>query len=144
VSLDEARKLLAVARHLSPRNRRALVVSFQLARGILPEASDSDYSRPVMARLLLARAQLLEKQEGEQNQMAARAFIEMAVSLDPRNEDVAYAFEVKRLDGNTLDWSKLTEPVAGVGGEAADPAGTEGAGPQVQATAPTRQAPVTR
>lgn len=111
-SLDEARKMLAVARHLAPRNRRALVVSFQLARGILPEVSEGDYSKPVMARLLVARAQLLDKQANASNQLASRCFIELAVALDPRNEDVAYAFELKRLDGSTVDWKKLTDPPA--------------------------------
>ncbi|MCU0751102.1 MAG: hypothetical protein MUF13_16305, partial [Akkermansiaceae bacterium] len=35
-SIDEARKMLALALHLSPRNKRAVVVNFQLSRGVLP------------------------------------------------------------------------------------------------------------
>ena len=145
VSLEEARRMLALARHLSPRNRKALVVSFQLARGILPEPSESDYSRPVLARLLLARAQLLEKAQGEANGTAARCFVEVAVSLDPRNEDAAYAFELKRLDGSTMDWTKLTEPApaSGTVEGLVEPSGaTEGTlGSGVQAVPPVKQAP---
>jgi hypothetical protein len=132
-SLEEARRMLALSRHLSPRNRKALVVSFQLARGILPEASESDYSRPVLARLLLARAQLLEKQPGEANATAGRCFVEIAVALDPRNEDAAYAFELKRLDGTAMDWKKLTEAAASTDGSGDPAAGVRVAPPVKQA-----------
>ncbi len=43
-SLEEARRILALALHLSPRNKKALVVAFQLGKGILPDATPSEYS----------------------------------------------------------------------------------------------------
>ena len=108
-SLDEARRILAVALHLSPRNRKALVVTFQLGKGILPEAVVSDYSPQVLARLLLTRGQLLEKQGGEQNVKLSRMFVELACDMDPKNEDIVYASEVQRLDHGSVNWTEVTD-----------------------------------
>ncbi|MBC8128378.1 MAG: hypothetical protein H8M99_14650 [Gloeobacteraceae cyanobacterium ES-bin-144] len=108
-SLAEARKMLTLALQLSPRNKRAVVVNFQLSKGILPETIDSNYSAQVFARLLLTRGQLLEKQGGEENHRLARYFIQLAASLDPKNEDAVYASEVLRLDHGDPVWSALTD-----------------------------------
>jgi hypothetical protein len=107
-SLAEARRMLLLALHLSPRNKRAVVVNFQLAKSILPEASVGNYSPPVFARLLLTRGQLLEKQGGDENTRLARMFIQLAAGLDAKNEDAVYASEVHRLDHGPVDWSLLT------------------------------------
>lgn len=108
-SLAEARRMLALALHLSPRNKRALVANFQLAKGILPEVSKTDYSPQVFARLLLARGQLLEKQGGDENRLVARIFIGLAAGMDPKNEDAIYASEVQRLDHGEVDWAAITD-----------------------------------
>jgi hypothetical protein len=108
-SLEEARRLIALALHISPRNRRALVVNFQLAKSIIPEPAQGDYSREVFARLLLTRGQLLEKQGGAQNSLLARTFIELAAEMDPKNEDAVYASEVQRLDHGRVDWKTYTD-----------------------------------
>ncbi|MES2923329.1 MAG: hypothetical protein V4819_17370 [Verrucomicrobiota bacterium] len=109
-SLADARRMLGLALQLSPRNRRAVVVNFQLAKGILPEISESNYSPPVFARLILTRGQLLAKQGGEENHKLARYFIQLAAELDPKNEDAVYASEVQRLDHGAMDWSAVTDP----------------------------------
>lgn len=106
-SLDDARKMLALALHLSPRNKRAVVVNFQLSRGVLPDAVEGNYSTQVFARLILTRGQLLEKQGGDENKRLARYFIQLAASLDPKNEDVVYASELQRLDHGAVDWAPL-------------------------------------
>lgn len=108
-SLAEARRMLALALHLSPRNKRALVVGFQLSKGILPEVAEGNYSPQVFARLLLTRGQLLEKQGGEENTRLARMFIQLAAGMDPKNEDAVYASEVHRLDHGAVDWSAITD-----------------------------------
>jgi hypothetical protein len=108
-SLEEARRILALALHLSPRNKKALVVTFQLGKGILPEASETDYSPPVLARLLLTRGQLLEKQPGAENVQLSRMFIELAAGMDPKNEDAVYASEVQRLDHGSVNWNEVTD-----------------------------------
>jgi hypothetical protein len=108
-SIDEARKMLALALHLSPRNKRAVVVNFQLSRGVLPEAVEGNYSPQVFARLILTRGQLLEKQGGDENKRLARYFIQLAASLDPKNEDAVYASELQRLDHGAVDWSPLMD-----------------------------------
>jgi len=110
-SLQEAKRLLAVSLHLSPRNRKALVTIFQLSKGLLPEMTEGDYSPQVFARLLLARGQSLEKQASADNQLLGRVFIELAAQIDPKNEDAVYASEVNRLDHGAVDWNALmTKP----------------------------------
>jgi len=108
-SLEEARRVLALALHLSPRNKKALVVTFQLGKGILPEAAESEYSPQSLARLLLSRGQLLEKQPGAENVQLSRMFIELAAGMDPKNEDAVYASEVQRLDHGSVNWNDVTD-----------------------------------
>ena len=108
-SLADGRRMIALALHLSPRNKRAIVVNFQLSKGLMPEVSDSNYRPQVFARLLLSRGQLLEKQGGEENKRLARLFVQLASSMDPKNEDAVYASEVHRLDHGTPDWSAVTD-----------------------------------
>jgi hypothetical protein len=107
-SLAESRRMIALALHLSPRNKRAVVINFQLAKGIMPEAVEGNYSPQVFARLILTRGQLLEKQGGDENKLLARYFIQLAANLDPKNEDAVYASELLRLDQGELDWAPIT------------------------------------
>lgn len=108
-SLDEARRILALALHLSPRNRKAVVVAYQLGKGILPEATQSDYSPQALARLLLTRGQVLEKQPGAENVQLSRMFVEVAAGMDPKNEDAVYFSEVQRLDHGSVNWNEITD-----------------------------------
>lgn len=108
-SLADARRMIALALQLSPRNKRAVVVNFQLGKGVLPEKTESEYSPQVFARLILTRGQLLEKQGGEDNVRLGRYFIQLAAELDPKNEDAVYASEVQRLDLGELDWSAVAD-----------------------------------
>ncbi len=109
-SLADARRMLALALQLSPRNKRAVVVNFQLSKGVLPELADSNYSPPVLARLILTRGQLLLKQGGDENQRLGQFFIQLAAEMDPKNEDAVYASEVQRLDHGAVDWASITDP----------------------------------
>lgn len=111
-ALADARRILALALQLSPRNKRAVVVNFQLTKGLLPEVTDGAYSPQVFARLILTRGQLLTKQGGEENQKLARYFIQLAAELDPKNDDAVYASELQRLDHGALDWTPITDPEA--------------------------------
>jgi hypothetical protein len=108
-SLTEARRLLALSLHLSPRNKKALVVNYQLTRGLMPKVEAGEYSPEVLARLLLTRAQLLGKQGGPQNQLLARCFVELAAEFDPSNEDAIYEQELQRIDHGAVDWSVVTD-----------------------------------
>jgi len=117
-ALEQARRLLCMALHLSPRNKRSVIVNFQLSQGILPKKVRPDFGQEAMAKLIFARAGLLEKQGGEENQLAARLFTSLAAQLDPKNEDAVYASEVQRLDHGELDWSILTNAAKESGGKA--------------------------
>jgi hypothetical protein len=108
-SLAQGRRLIALSLHLSPRNRKAVVMNFQLEKGILPQIVDGDYSAEVLARLLLTRGQLLLKQANEQDQLLGRCFVEVAAEMDPRNEDAVYASELLRLDNKKISWQLLTD-----------------------------------
>ncbi|MEM9081773.1 MAG: hypothetical protein AAGC74_13900 [Verrucomicrobiota bacterium] len=108
-SLERARKLMALALHLSPRNREGLVANYQLKRGLLPEKKEADYSEAVFAKLLMTRAKLLKESEGENDRLLGRCFVELAAELDPRNEDAIYLSETQRLDEGPVDWSQLTD-----------------------------------
>lgn len=108
-SLQQARRLLALSLHLSPRNRRAVVMNYQLERGILPQKVEGDYSFEVLARLMLTRGQLLLKQTVEEDVLLGRCFVEVAAEMDPRNEDAVYASELLRLDNKKISWQMLTD-----------------------------------
>lgn len=108
-SLAQARRLLALSLHLSPRNRKAVVMNYQLERGILPQKVEGDYSAEVLARLLLTRGQLLLKQNTEEDVLLGRCFIEVAAEMDARNEDAVYAAELLRLDQKRVSWESLTD-----------------------------------
>ena len=106
-SRDLARKMILVALHLSERNRRAVIVNGALAKGQVPEAPETDYGVRTLARLLMKRAQLLEKQEGEGNTLVAGYFFDLASELDPKSEDALYLSELYRINHGEVDWGKL-------------------------------------
>lgn len=108
-SLNEGRRLVALALHLAPRNRKALVLSFQLSRGVVPEADPENFRPQVLAGLLFTRSQVLKEQGGAENLLLARVFTELAAEMDPKNDDAVYASELQRLDQGGVDWSALTD-----------------------------------
>jgi hypothetical protein len=111
-SLTDARRLVALALHLSSRNRKALVLNFQLSRGVLPEVVPGDYKPDVLARLLFTRSELLKKQGGAENTLLSRVFIELSAEMDPKNDDAVYAAELQRLDGGNVNWNAITDAKA--------------------------------
>lgn len=108
-SLDTARMVFGLALHLSPRNKKCVVINAQLKRGIMPEKVIADYDSEVFARLLLTRGQLLEKHDAEINSFLARCLIALSANIDPRNEDAVYEAELRRIDHGDLLWSKITD-----------------------------------
>ena len=109
-TMAQARRILALALHLSPRNKQAVVMQFQLGKGILPEKTEADYSPQVLTRLLLTRGQLLLQQPEGENTILGRHLITLAAEIDPRNEDAVYASELIRIDHGSPDWKPLTDP----------------------------------
>lgn len=111
-AVESARRMLALALHLDRRNKQALVVNFQLKRGVLPEVKKGDYDPRTFSRLLHSRAKLLMRKESEQEHLLARCFTELASCIDPRNEDAVFAHESQRLDLGEVDWQVLTNAPA--------------------------------
>ena len=64
-ALEDGRRVLALALHLSPRNRKAVVANFQLSKGLTPKPQTGDYSEKVFSRLLVTRGDLLYEEGGE-------------------------------------------------------------------------------
>lgn len=108
-ALENARKVLGLALHLSPRNKKCVVINAQLKRGIMPEKVIADYDSDVFARLLLTRGKLLEKQDAAINTQLARYLISLSAMIDPRNEDAIYEAEIRRIDYGDVDWKQLTD-----------------------------------
>ena len=108
-SLKQARNILGLALHLSPRNKKCVVVNAQLAKGVFPAEIAGDYKVEVFSGLLLARGQVLEKSEQELNRGLARYFIDLAAIIDPRNEDAVYESELRRIDHGDLSWEQFVE-----------------------------------
>lgn len=140
-TLEQARRLLSLALNLSPRNRRAIVVNFQLAKGLIPEDTKGDFSPPTMARLLSTRSGILANSDSQEDQLLARMFCHLAAELDPKNEDAVYASELDRLDHGNLDWTFLTRPRAATPASAAQPVDQPAAKPGAETPAPQPPAP---
>lgn len=112
-SLLFARKALGLALHLSSRNKGAIVTKSQLSRGTMPQKSEPKYSPKALAALFVTRAETLFQQKGDKNRLLARAFIDLAVTIDPYNEDAIYAFELQKIDYGELKWSQFTDVPGG-------------------------------
>ena len=110
-TLVTARRILALSLHLERRNKQAMVVNFQLQRGVMPQVKPGDYNPRTFSRLLMARSKLLRKggEAGEKETLLARYFIDTAAHIDPRNEDAVFECENQRIDLGELDWTILTD-----------------------------------
>ncbi len=106
-SRETARQMIALALHLSPRNRRAVILNAQLGRGVVPDPPQNDYQPKTLARLLMNRARLLEKQGGEGNIDLAGYLFSLACDLDPKSEDAIYYGELHRINHGEADWKQL-------------------------------------
>ena len=108
-SLAFARRAIALALHLSPRNKRAVILNFQLGKGVMPTTIDAQYSPKTLATLFVTRAEVLYQQKGEVNRLLARCLIDLAVTMDPRNEDAVYAYEMQKIDLGAVPWGPITD-----------------------------------
>lgn len=108
-SLKFARKAIGLALHLSSRNKRAMVTKFQLSKGTMPKSVEAEYSPKTLAALFVTRAETLFQQKGDANRLLARALIDLAVTIDPHNDDAIYAFELQKIDYGELNWNQFTD-----------------------------------
>ncbi len=108
-SIDFTTKALGLAFQLNPRNRKLLVVNGQLKKGILPNRAETTYTKEAFAVLLVRRAEILLSQKGKKNFDVARAMVALAASIDPRNEDAVFAFEIQKIDYGKLSWGQFTD-----------------------------------
>ncbi len=108
-SLAFAKRATALALHLSPRNKRVLILNGQLEKGVFPKGIKTEYSAGTLAQLLVHRAEVLYQQKGEENKLLARALIDIAAGIDPTNEDAIYAYELQKIDHGEVPWERFTK-----------------------------------
>lgn len=106
--MDLARKLVGLALHLEPRSRTAVVANGRLKTGVVPKKSaEPSMTAGSFASLLVGRAEELRKAGGEENLHLAGCFLDLAVGLDPTNDNAIYAFETFKLDGHKANWTGI-------------------------------------
>ncbi|MFM7182523.1 MAG: hypothetical protein ACKO2G_13805 [Verrucomicrobiales bacterium] len=105
---DLARKLVGLALHLDPRSRPAVIANGRLKTGVVPKKSaDPSMAAGSFSSLLVGRAEELRKPGGADNLRLAGCFLDLAVALDPTNDDAIYAFETFKLDGHKANWTGI-------------------------------------
>jgi len=105
--IDTAARLIGLALHLDPRNRMAVVVNFQLKKGLAPRKVEAEYSPVTLAGLLQRKAEFIHKQGGDLNEMLAGFMLAAAVEIDPRNETAIYQLEMYRKAVAEIDWTPI-------------------------------------
>jgi hypothetical protein len=107
--MANARRLIGLALHLSPKNRTALVANFQMKRDVAPKKVEVDYRPEVLSTLLSERAISLRKKGGADNVKLAGFLLFAAVEADTLNENAVYEYELYRLDVGELNWDIITD-----------------------------------
>ena len=102
-----AERMIGLALNLDPQNRIATAANVELGRGIAPATIDAEYSVEVRSQLLVTRAGLLREAEDVSSRVLAGFLLEIAVEINPRNEDAVYQFEMFKLDIGHPDWGIL-------------------------------------
>ena len=105
--LTKARRLLGLALHMSPRNRAAVVTSFQFSRGHAPKKVAADYSAATLAELLQTQARSLLAKKTEADTSLAGYLLDAAVEIDIANESAVYELEIYKKDVGRVDWDRL-------------------------------------
>jgi hypothetical protein len=96
-----------MAKKLSPRNKRTQAVDALARQGAKPKPEVDAFTPAALAQLLLTRGKLLLDEEGAENHWVGRAFVEMAVELDPKNGQAVKERANLEFDFGELDWSIL-------------------------------------
>lgn len=106
-SLRRAERLMAVALHLSPKNKAAADVGKSLAAGKIPEQVRGDYYGKVFARLMMMRGQLLLDGGTDRDQILGRCFLSLAMEFDPGNKVLRQRSADAEDEYGMLNWNWL-------------------------------------
>jgi len=104
---EKVRKLLGLSLHLNPRDRAAVIANHMLQEGRLPRQTRMDLSPAAFSSLIHGRAMVFFEQGGVENRRLGAHLLELAVLVDPANEDAVYDYEVARLEGLSADWRPI-------------------------------------
>lgn len=103
-----ARKMIALALNLSPRNDHASAANKKLAQGQWPKRVNPDNESKVFARLLLTRSKILSESGAAKDGMLARYFLELSVVLDPEDGEATRLHNEDVRNNGVLDWALIT------------------------------------
>lgn len=107
-SLALAKRVIALALHLSRGNKQGLHLQRRLKEGKLPAFQEPEYGALTLSGLIFERARKLENQPGDQNRLLARYLMDLAATLDSKNEEIVEACEMQKIEYGRVPWSKLT------------------------------------
>ncbi|QQL44258.1 hypothetical protein [Sulfuriroseicoccus oceanibius] len=100
-------RLMALAVELSPRTKATIVINHQLKKGLVAKHYKPEVQPRTLASLMQMRATRLLDEGGAENIHLAGCLLDLAVALDPQNEDAIFGLELLRMDGHAPDWAKI-------------------------------------
>jgi len=100
-------RLMALAFELAPRVKATVVINHQLKNGLVAKHYQPEVKPRALASLMQMRAARLLADGGAENVLLAGCLLDLAVALDPQNEDAIFGLELMRMDGQAPDWSKI-------------------------------------
>lgn len=103
--LDFAAQTLGFALWLDPENRSASILNSRLRRGLSVAAEGPFVDVKLISTDLHAQARAVKKVGGEDNDKVAGYLLELAVAINPENDDAAYDLSLFRRAGRAADWS---------------------------------------
>lgn len=104
---QSARRALALALHLSPRNTLAGQLNKQLTMGRVPKDVRMEYTSDALARLLQVRAEILLESTDEEDVMLGRYFLHIAHEMDARSVGLNMLYREDLKKRGVLDWAVL-------------------------------------
>lgn len=100
-------RLMALAFELSPRVKTTVVINHQFKKGMTAKHYHPEVTQRTLASVMQLRAGQLRDEGGEENLLLAGCLLDLAVALDPQNEDAIFSLELMRMDGNAPDWKRI-------------------------------------
>lgn len=102
-----ATKALGIAFILDPENRTAVISNLQFTKNIRFENIPEEPSAATVALNLFKIAQNLKDQADENPRIFRRYLMDVALQINPSNEDLLYEHEMLRRREGDADWSKI-------------------------------------
>lgn len=100
-------RLMGLSFQLAPRMRAPVLINHQFRKGMVAKHYKPEIARHSLSSLMQMRAIQLLDNGGAENELLAGCFLDLAVALDPQNEDAIFSLEMLRMDKKTADWRPI-------------------------------------